>query len=334
MTNDLTSAGKTADAPRVVRRAGLATGITALGLTFGLTLAGCAPSGEGMYIEGWWDNGDPFYAPSRTVLFDFEGNPTCEYPVKYLGFESRSNPLSLARAVSFEIMNPDLDPDTSYYDPNEFPTEKDRAKEYQRRERAQGSLDLLWEYTHPQLDAALGIEGPEDLQSIKDELKDELYGLGKDAPYVDYLEVSKTYFVSSIGTFDVVRTYDVEEYLDEHDIPLRFKGLEFEYYTISSDEGEEYLLVKEKATGTTDLWQGDQKSELTDAVWFSVVEVKTALDTPSGEAPAVAEFTFQSDGCPDQGGVAYQRFFLRSYTLLEPGTEEESEPEPSPSPSA
>ncbi|MBN2177173.1 MAG: hypothetical protein JW722_05890 [Demequinaceae bacterium] len=333
MTNDMTPPGGPMDAPMRVSRGLRSAGIGALSLAIGLVLTGCGQP-DGTYIEGYWDNGDPFYAPSKTVLFDDNGDPTCAYPVKYLQFESRSGPTNLARGVSFEIMNLELDPD-GYLNPADYPDEASQAKERLRRERALNSLDVLWQYTHPQFDAAYGIESPADLAPIKAELQTHLYGLGKNAPFVDYLKLVEQYFVSDRGTFIVVRLDNPKGYLEDNNIPLKFEGLLYEYY--SADDGEEeFLLVKEKETGDTALWQGDQESELTDAIWFARVEVRTGLPTPNGLPPVMAEFTFQSDGCADEGGRAYQRYYLRSYEIIEPVIEDDDEepaPEPSPSPS-
>ncbi len=325
MTNDVTPVAGTG-APKRARRLGRVAWLGAVSLTAGLVLSGCTSS-EGMYIEGWWDNGDPFYAPSKTALFDENGDPTCAYPIKYNQFESRSQAMSLAKAVSFEIMNPET-PVDAYMDPDEFPTEEDRAKERLRRERALDSVGILWEYTHPAFDEQYGIETPDDLTPIKEELMDYLYGLGRDAPFTDYLDLKKTYFVSERGTFTVTRLNTVEAYLEANDVPLEFRGLVNEYYIASSEDGEEYLLVKRQSTGAITLWQGPERSQLTDAVWYAEIDVKKALDTPSGLAPIVAEYTLQTDGCPDVGGVAYQRFYLRSYTLIDESDDEEAtEPE-------
>ena len=38
--------------------------VGAVGIAASLSLAGCSGEPDGYYIEGWWDNGDPFYAPS------------------------------------------------------------------------------------------------------------------------------------------------------------------------------------------------------------------------------------------------------------------------------
>jgi hypothetical protein len=198
------------------------------------------------------------------------------------------------------------------------------------------SVDILWQYTHPLFDEEYGIETPDDLKPFKADLQSYLYGLGKDAPITDYLSLKRIYFVSEQGTFTVTRMSAVDAYLEANDIPLTFKGLQNEYYLASGDDGEEYLLVKAKETGVTDLWQGDQKSELTDAVWFAVIDVKKALDSPSGLAPIVAEYTLQTDGCPDKGGKSYQRYYLREVTKIdETAVEPDDEsPEPEPSPSA
>ncbi|MCJ7827483.1 MAG: hypothetical protein MUP36_04525, partial [Demequinaceae bacterium] len=149
---------------------------------------------------------------------------------------------------------------------------------------------------------------------------------GKKAPFVDYLKLSETFFVSEMGTFMVVRLNDPKGYIDDHDIPLKFLGLVYVYYSASDGE-EEYLLVREKATGETFLWQGDQATELENATWFARVQVRTAL-TGLSVPPVMAEFLFQSDGCPDQNGLSAERYFLRSYKLLEPVIEDEEEPAP------
>jgi hypothetical protein len=323
MTNDVTPVAGTG-APKRARRLGRVACLGAISLTAGLVLSGCTSS-EGMYIEGWWDNGDPFYAPSKTVLFDENGDPTCAYPVKYNQFESRSAAMTLAKAVSFEIMNPET-PVDAYMDPDDFPTEEDQAKEALRRERALNSVGILWEYTHPAFDEQYGIEGPDDLTPIKEELMDYLYGLGKDAPFIEYMDLTSNYFVSERGTFTVTRLNAVEAYLEANDVPLEFRGLVNEYYIAISEEGEEYLLVKRQSTGSISMWQGPERSDLTDAVWYATIDVTKALDTPSGLAPVVMQYTLQTDGCPDKGGQGYQRYYLRDYRLIDE-EEEATDPE-------
>jgi hypothetical protein len=332
MTNDVTPTRARLDAPRRIARGTRAASVGAFGLAISLVLTGCGGQPEGTYIEGYWDNGDPFYAPSKTALFDENGVPTCAFPVKYNLFESRATGIGLAKGVAFEVMNPESDPN-GFLDPADFPTTEEQATERLRRERALNSLDVLWEYTHPQFDADNGIETPEDLAPMKAELQEHLYGLGKDAPFLDFLELKEVYFMSDVGEFIVERLGNPGKYLTDNGIPIEFDGFNNEYYSATTG-GVEYLLVKEKETGDTSLWQGDQQSEVGDAIWYARIEVKSSLSALH-ETPVMAEFLVQSDGCPDKDDRAYQRYYLRSYELLypEPG-DEEGEPAPEPSPSA
>lgn len=336
MTRNTTPAGARLDAPRRIAGGRRAVGVGALSLILSLALVGCSSQPKGTYIEGWWDNGDPFYAPSKSVLFDENGVPTCEFPVKYSQFETRSDAVDLARGVAFEIMNPELDPN-GVLDSADFPTAADQANERLRRERALGSLDILWQYTHPLFDAENGIDSPAKLAPIKAKLQKALFGLGREGMLIDYLEIAEVYFVSETGTFVVERLADADTYFADHGIPLVFDGFKNEYYVATSG-ADEYVLVVGKETGAHTMWMGDQSSELGQAVWFSKINVRTSINAALEKPPVKAEFLVQSDGCPDQDGHAYMRYYLRSFTLLDPTVDQSGggatpEPIPSPSPS-
>lgn len=307
------------------------------GIAASLVLTACGP-GYDYYVEGYWDNGDGMIAPSKSELFDADGVPTCAFPVKYQLFESRSTPTALAAALAFEFVNPETDPN----DPIsiiDFPTAEDQAKEKLRRERALGSISIIWQYTHPAFDSENGVTDAADdgaLKAIKANVGRALYGFGDDAPGPEYVEIVQTYMVTDQGTFDLNRIDSPDKYLEANDIPLTFQGLSFTYYT-ATDGNEEYLLVRSKKTEEATLWQGSTSTPLGSFETYIRAQVKNEYNLFTPPDPVV-EFVFQSDNCPNVGDEPYERFYLRDYILnpVPADAEEEpaTEPEPSPSPSA
>jgi hypothetical protein len=305
------------------------------GLALSLALSACGASYD-YYVEGHWDNGDGVMLPSKTVLWDDNGDPTCAFPVKWLNYERRSTPLALAQGLAFELTNPNLDPNAPLSD-LQFPTAEDKAKEIARRTWAEDPLALIWQYTSPEFDAEHGITGPDDLAGLKADLGGKLYGVGQDAPLDQYTQLVQTYATSDAGTFVLVRVDDPRGYIAEHGIPLQFQGLRNTYYT-ATDGTEEYLLVRSKSSDDAKLWQGDVSKPLGAYKTFVRVQVYNRYDPFHPPSPVV-EFLFESDGCPMKGGHPYERFWLLDYTtnpdeFYTADDEPEPEPEPSPSPSA
>lgn len=327
--------GRTADTlsgrPRGARTAAWG----ACGIAASLVLTACGP-GYDYYVEGYWDNGDGMIAPSKTELFDADLVPTCAFPVKYQLFESRSTATALASALAFEFINPETDPEDPISN-IDFPTAEDQAKEKLRRERALGSIPVIWQYTHPLFDQENGVTDAEDdaaLTQLKAWVGRALYGFGNDAPGTDYIEVVATYMETDHGTFDLIRIDSPDSYIEANGIPITFQGLSNTYYTATDGENE-YLLVRSKKSEEATLWQGSTSTPLGEFETFIRVQVTNEFN-PFNPPPPVVEFLLQSDNCPMIGGEPYERFYLRDYILDPEPAEpiEEPEPEPSPSPSA
>ena len=274
-----------------------------------LTLGACGASYD-TYVEGYWDNGDEMRAPAKSALFDEELQPICEIGLPYQRFESRSRPYNLISAVIFEIYNTEPDPDGEC---EECVTDEEREEVRIERERVQGSLATLYQYTHPvYFDQELGIETSEDLASIKEELREHLDTLGLDAPLNRYYTEAEKYIEAEEGTFVLERLRDQEGYIRDNGIPIDFKGLQFNYEVATGDGGE-YLRVTNRDTGASELWQGDQKSELTNSVTYVRYEVDLNVGFPNGPE---ASFLLISDGCPERNNSQVERFWLHSYEIL------------------
>lgn len=308
-TDDVASTHRHLTSPRHRRfRAG------AVALIAALSLSACA-SAEG-YIDAWWDNGDPIYAPVKATLFDEEGVPTCSAATAGNGFESRARPYSntggLVNLFLFEVQNTEPDPDERLTGLTPAQEERERT----RRERLQGSLETMYQMTHPDFDAKYDIESAEDMASIKEELADHLEDIDQEvAPIYTYVNRGSRWLETPDGRLTLSNVSNVELFLEENDIPLEFDGLNFDYLRAVDDAGTEYLMVTDKATSQTrlhtseDVIDVDESSEL-----FIRYEV---LLPEFGENPS-ATITVVNDQCPPYFGDPAARYWIYDYELLNP----------------
>lgn len=284
--------------------------VTAVGAA--LALAACAPGYE-TYVEGYWDNGDPFTPPSKTELFDENGIATCEFPVKYNRFESRATPNNVVRGFLVEVMNQELDPDGPL---TPGLNAEQEARERLRRERMLDSLPVLWQYTSLSFDAANGISTPEDLAPIKAEIQAHLPGVGEGRPMNDFFKPQSEYFTTPEGRYDLVRLNDPRGYIESNDLDLEFLGLLFTYQTARKD-GQEWLAVTNKESGEILMYRGsDEPFELVDSVYHATYYVYLDPDTISETWPS-AEIEIVSDGCGESGGQPFTRYYVSGYELLD-----------------
>jgi hypothetical protein len=279
------------------------------------TLALSACSGQSGYVDGWWGNGDPIYAPFKADLFDEEGVPVCTTPTAGANFESRARAYSetggLANLFLFEVMNDEPDPD----EPLTGLTETEERNERTRRERLQNSLDTMYQMTHPRFDEANGISEADDLGGIKDELQSHLEGLGVDAPIYTYLTRAERWLETEDSRLSINRIPNVEEYIELNNIPHVFQGLAFSYDRATDRDGDEYLLVTDRETGEAVLMTSDEEVPLNEeAELFEQFEIDLTLT--GGEPHATV--TLVNDQCPAYFGSPTSRFWIFDFELLFP----------------
>src|SRR5690606_1577359 len=135
-------------------------------------LAACSsPSG---YIDGWWDNGDPIYAPLKADLFDENGVAKCETPTSEGAFETRARSFTttggILNASLYEVISDEPDPIDVSACGGLTPAEE--ARERTRRERRLGSLAAMYQLPHPDFDSRNGVDAPDDMAPIKEDLRD------------------------------------------------------------------------------------------------------------------------------------------------------------------
>lgn len=286
----------------------------ALSVIAALTLAACGSS-DG-YIDAWWDNGDPIYAPVKANLFDEELTPTCTSPVAGYGFESRaraySNTGGLVNLFLFEIQNAEPDPNETLTGL----TPREEERERTRRERLQGSLETMYQMTHPDFDARYGISSAEDMASLKEELADHLEDLDQSvAPIHTYVSRGSRWLETPDGRLTVSNVSGVEQFLIDNNIPLEFDGLNFEYLRAIDEDGTEYLMVTDKETFTTRLHAGEEVIDVDEnSEFFIRYEV---LLPGFGENPS-ATITLVNDQCPPYFGDPASRYWVYDYELLNP----------------
>ena len=310
--------------------------IASVALASALALTACSASYE-TYDEGFWDNGEGIAVPVKSELFDADGVATCEIPLLWQAYEARADDAKLMAALLFELTYSAAD--APEIDRDDYPTEKLYQKALDLQEQRANVTDtfVLYQYTYPTFDAEHGITGPDDLKAVKNEVGSHLFGIGRGgSPITDSIKLISETIDADEGHFVVTQlTVKHQEYMDAHQIPLEFNGFQYTYWVAKSTEIE-YLLVVNKDTGETQLWDGPNQSQLTNPVAYASYEVRV---DPS-QAGADAEFVLQSDGCSERGDERYARFYWLSYTLLDgsapaptPSVEPSVEPSPSPSPS-
>lgn len=321
--------------------------LVALAAGAAVALTACGPSHD-TYVEGYWDNGDPFLAPAKSALFDADGVPTCDHPIRYNYFESRSRPQYLINALLFEIQNPETDPAT--LDRADFSSDEDYEAAVTRLERLQNSDEILYQYSHPVFfDAERGIESTEDMAPVKAELADHLRDLGEypGLQVTDYYTVASEYIVTDQGEYDIRRLVDPEAFLNEIGFSEDFNGLRYSYQ-VATDFETEFLLVRDKTEGTVRLFDGNEQLDLSGVLFFTVIDVnlpyltadELARDRAAYEADdentapyeieypdgPYAQILLASDGCGRIGNTDYARYYLADYTLLNPGQAEDQDP--------
>ena len=322
-------------------------GLTALAAGVAVALTACGPSYE-TYVEGYWDNGDEFLAPAKSELFDADGVPTCEYPIRYNYFESRSRPQYLINALLFEIQNPETDPAT--IERSDYSSDAGYEDAVESLERLQNSDEILFQYTHPVFfDAERGIESAEDLNAVKAELADHLSDLGTypELNVTDYYTIGSEYIVTDQGEYDVRRLVDPEGYLEEVGFTESFNGLRYSYQ-VATDFETEFLLVRDKEEGTVRLFEGNEQLDLSGVLFFTEIDVnlpylsadELEADRAAYEADEAnsapyevaypdgpdAQILLASDGCGRIGTTDYARYYLADYTLLSPELATEEDP--------
>ena len=278
---------------------GLIAGLAAL------TLAGCS-SGE-TFIDGWWDNGNPVLVPAKASRFDAEGAPLCATPTAFGQVETRSRSYGetggVINAFLFEITNPETDPATA----------ADKA-EQKKLTVLQDSLGAMYQLTWPGFDKERGVGSAEDMRAVKDELQEHLPDLLTEGPVTSYVKVDDQWIDGPDGHFSVRRADDPQGYIEENKIPTKFNGVSYQYFIATKDDGTEYLLVKEKATGTSVLMRAGEETttldESTESFTRYFVENESTGTNPD------ATITLVNDQCLPSAGAQVARYWVYDYELL------------------
>lgn len=308
-TDDKASRGTTAR-----RRWTRAARIGALGAVATLALTACSSGSEG-YVDAWFRNGDPIYAPLKADLFDEAGTPRCEEPIAWQRIETRGRSLSstggLVVGWLFEVMNEEADPETAGDD--------DDART--KLERAQGSLERMYQWTEPTFDAENDITGPEDLEAKKAEWQEHLAGMGEEAPFDQYARPGESWLVTPDVTYTIRRITDVEGFIEDNAVPTRFNGQANDYAgAMNRETGVEYLMVTNRETGETELMSADENIPVEEGSEL-YNEFEIDLDVGFPNEPE-ARLVLANDQCPAIDGVQGSRYWVFEFEMLETASEE------------
>ena len=296
------------------RRWTTAARIGALGAVASLALTACSSGSDG-YVDAWFRNGDPIYAPLKADLFDESGTPLCEQPIAWQRIETRGRSLAstggIVVAWLFEVMNEETDPETAGDD------EGARAK----LERAQGSLERMYQWTEPAFDAENDITAPEDLASLKAEWQEHLAGMGEEAPFDQYARPGESWLVTPEATYTIRRITDVEGFIEDNDVPTTFKGQTYDYAgAMNRETGVEYLMVTRRETGETTLMSADESIPVEEGSEL-YNEFEIDLDVGFPDEPE-ARLVLANDQCAAIDGVQGSRYWVDEFEMLETTSEE------------
>lgn len=272
-----------------------------------ISLAGCG-AGE-TFIDGWWDNEDPILVPAKSTLFDADGGPLCSTPTAFGQVETRSRAYGelggVINSFLFEITNPETDPSTGT-------TAFDRKK----LTVLQDSPNAMYQLTFPSFDEKYGISDSSDMRKIKTELQEHLPDLLTEGLVTDYAKIEDQWIEGPNGKFSVRRASDVETYIKENNLPIRFNGVVNQYFIATNqDNGDEWLIVRDKNTGTSTMMRSGQEDIVLDDQTESFTRYTIENDVPNGVNPD-ATITLVNDQCLPSGGANVARFWVYDYELL------------------
>lgn len=326
-----------------------------IALTSALVLAGCASAGPADgYIEAYYDNGQPIRSPLKETLFDEAGQALCSTPI-YQGrietrFRSFSDNGGVMNAFLFEVLNNEQDPNAPLGE-LEIPSGQSEKQYRETLRRGLGSLPRMYQLTHPFLfDSAFGITGPDDMATVKADLRADLPNLvARTAGITQFIAVGDAWVESSAGRFEVGKVGDVEVFMETLGITgVPYDGLNNDYFSAMKD-GEQFLMIRNRNTGVVTLVNDKGEADIDEIQQFQQYK---ALADPGVAESAVALFTLQNDGCPQQSGDNFARWWITNIEPITPASADDdkdpfgrddvdeddpfasSDDEPSPSPSA
>lgn len=285
---------------------GLIAGATAL------ALAGCGAGDT--YIDGWWDNEDPILVPAKSSLFDAEGLPLCSTPTAFGQVETRSRSYGelggVINSFLFEIVNPETDPSTG-----------ETAFDKKKLEVLQDSPKAMYELTFPSFDEKHDIKDASDMRKIKEEFQEHIPNLLTEGLVTDYAKIDDQWIEGPAGKFSVTRASNVEDYIKENNLPIKFNGVANQYFIAKNqDGGEEWLIVKDKNTGTSTMMRNGAENIVLDDQTESFTRFTIENDIATGVNPD-ATITLVNDQCLPSDGSNVARFWVYDYELLN-GTEQ------------
>lgn len=290
---------ETARRSPAARRMRALTQMSAVTLTAALAMTGCAMAGTpGGYVDLYFDNGNPIYSPRKADLFDEAGTPLCEASL-YLGrLESRVRPFSdtggLLNSFLWELSNPNIDPDTPLAS-LDVPSGTNEAAYRETLRRRAGGLERMYELTHPtKFDAERGIESPEDMAAIRDELARRLPALAAGtAPSARFITPGASWIETDIGRFETRRPGDVELFIDTVGANVPFNGLENDYLAATRD-GEEFVLVRSRLDGEVNLYNAAGELRLETIEQYQEFGIMQTVGVTDSVAAVITVF---NDGC-------------------------------------
>lgn len=203
------------------------------------------------------------------------------------------------------MTNPETDPATAT-----------TPKERNRLEVLAQSTEAMYQLTWPEFDVARGISGPDDLRAVKDELQGHLPGLGVEEPLINFVSLENQWIEGPSGFFSVRRAADPQGFIDENNIDTTFNGVLYTYWVAIRDDGEQFLLVRDKESGQAVLMtEGAEPVELDEAT-ESFSRYMIELEPGTGVNPD-ASITLVNDQCQPHGKSNVARFWVYDYALLD-----------------
>jgi len=270
-----------------------------------LTLAGC--SSPETVIDGWWDNGDVVLVPAKSTLFDADSKPLCATPTAFGQVETRSRAFGerggVINTFLFEITNPETDP----------ATESDRV-ERNKLAILQDSPGSMYQLTWPGFDKERGITDSSGMRAVKTELQEHLPDLLTEGLIANYVKVDSQWIEGPDGHFSVRRADDPEGYIKDNGIATRFNGIQNQYYLATSDDGTEFLLVRNKDTGLSTLMRAGAEDKLLTEGTESFVRYNIENDVDGANPDAT--ITLVNDQCLPDGNSQVARYWVYDYELM------------------
>lgn len=307
------------------RRKRALAAMAGLALSSALVLTGCAAAGPADgYIEAYYDNGLPIRSPLKSTLFDENGEALCETPIYENRIETRFRAFTdnggLINAFLFEVLNNEQDPDAPLGE-LDIPSNQNEAQYRENLRRALGSLERMYQLTHPVLfDQERGITGPDDMAPIKEQLRRDLPALvNREAAVTQFIVPGNSWIETEKGRYEVRKVGDVELFMETLGIVgVRYDGLNNDYFSATNADGE-YLMVRSRESGAVSLYNARGVVDIEEIEQYQQYNV---LAEPGVRESTRARITLQNDGCPQHGDTNFARWWITDIDAVAPVVED------------